>query len=99
MKMYYKVGVITPGGRIGDPSPVGTPGGRQNWVDKRGGLPRYIRMVAHALIKHGHSKSRAISLAVAAMKRWAAGRGHVSPKVQAAAAAALARWEAMKASK
>src|SRR6185369_14955742 len=42
---------------------------------------------------------RAISLAVAAVKRWASGRGNVSPKVRAAAAAAVAQWEAMKASK
>lgn len=87
---------VTPGGRAGDDSPVGTPGGRQNWVDKTGGLPKYMRMVAHALMRHGHSESRAISIAVATMKRWAAGAGHVSPKVQAAAAEALAQWERMK---
>jgi hypothetical protein len=89
-------GVITPGGRIGDPSPVGTPGGKQNWVDKVGGLPTYIRMVAHALIRQGKSESHAIAIAVATMKRWAAGAGNVSAKVQAAAAAALAEWEAKR---
>jgi hypothetical protein len=87
---------ITPGGRVGDDSPVGTPGGRQNWVDKAGGLPRYIRMVAHALIRKGMSKSRAIATAVNTMKRWAAGGNNVSPKVQAAAAKAVAEWEAKK---
>lgn len=89
---------ITPGGRSGDDSPVGTPGGRQNWVDKAGGLPKYIRMVAHALERRGFSKSRAIATAVNTMRRWAAGGNKVTPKVQAAAAAALAEWEKMKAS-
>lgn len=87
----------TPGGRQGDDSPVGEPGGRQNWVDEQGGLPKYIRMVAHAMQRKGHSESRAIAIAVATMKRWAAGGGNVSEKVQAAAAAALAEWEKMKA--
>ena len=88
---------VTPGGRAGDDSPVGTPGGRQNWVDKAGGLPRYIRMVAHALMRQGHSKARAIAIAVATMKRWASGVGDVTAKVRAAAAKAVAEWEAMKA--
>jgi hypothetical protein len=89
-------GAITPGGRIGDPSPVGTPGGKQNWVDRAGGLPTYIRMVAHALMRKGKSESTAIATAVATMKRWAAGGGNVSAKVQAAAAAALAEFEAKR---
>lgn len=88
---------VTPGGREGDDSPVGTPGGTQNWVDKAGGLPRYIRMVAHALMRKGHSKGKAIAIAVATMKRWAAGIGEVSEKVRAAAAKAVDEWEAMKA--
>lgn len=92
------VKATTPGGRVGDDSPVGTPGGTQNWVDKAGGLPKYIRMVAHALIRKGATKARAIATAVATMKRWAANvGGKVSEKVQAAAAKAIAEWEAMKA--
>lgn len=87
---------ITPGGRVGDPSSHNySP--RRNWVEKRGGLPRYIRMVRNALVREGHSESRATALAVAAMKRWASGRGNVTAKVRAAAAAALAQWERMKA--
>lgn len=66
-------------------------------VHNSGGLPRYIREVAHALIRRGMSKDRAIATAVATMKRWAAGAGNVSAKVQAAAAKAVAEWEAMKA--
>lgn len=87
---------VSPGGRPADASPIGTPGGRQNWVDKAGGLPRYIRMVAHALIKRGHTPSSAIAIAVQQMKRWASGGGNVSPKVRAAAAKALAEWEAKR---
>lgn len=87
---------VSPGGRPINYGPVGKPGGRQNWVDKLGGLPKYIRGVAHALEKT-HGEARAIALAVAAMKRWARGGDHVRPQVQAAAAKALAQWEAMKA--
>jgi hypothetical protein len=76
-----------------DTSPIGTPGGRQNWVDKAGGLPSFIRAIAHALIRHGASVQRAIATAVAACKRWAAGGGNVSAKTRAKAAAAVAEWE------
>jgi hypothetical protein len=88
---------ITPGGRVGDDARLGTPGGRQNWVDRAGGLPRYIRIVANALRRRGMSTSRAIAVAVATMRRWARGGGKVSPKVRAAAARAVAQWEAMRA--
>ncbi len=87
---------ISPGGRPADDSPVGTPGGRQNWVDKAGGLPKYVRMVAHALMRKGTPESRAIATAVNRIKRWAAGLDNVRPQVQAAAASALAEWEAKK---
>ena len=87
-------GMITPGGRVGDPTPVGTPGGKQNWVDKAGGLPTYIRMVAHALMRQGQTETEAIRNAIGSMKRWARGGGGVSAKVSAAAAAALAEFEA-----
>jgi hypothetical protein len=76
-----------------DTSPVGDPGGRQNWVDKAGGLPTYIRAVAHALIRNGHDESSAIGLAVGAVKRWASGGGKVSAKTRTKAAAAVAEWE------
>lgn len=87
---------VSPGGRPADASPIGTPGGRQNWLDKTGGLPKYIREVAHALIRRGHTPSSAIAIAVQQMKRWASGGGNVSPKVRAAAAKALAEWEAKR---
>lgn len=88
---------ISPGGRPADASPVGTPGGQRNWVDKAGGLPSYVRMVAHALMRQGKSESQAIQMAIGVLKNWASGRGNVSPKVRAVAAAAIAQWEAMKA--
>ena len=82
-----------------DTSPVGKPGGKQNWVDKAGGLPPFIRAVAHALIRAGHSQSQAIQLAVGVIRRWAAGGGDVTAKTRAKAAATIARWDAMKGSK
>jgi hypothetical protein len=65
----------------------------QNWVDKAGGLPAFIRAIAHALIRHGADESRAIATAVASCKRWAAGGGKVTAKTRAKAAAAVAEWE------
>ena len=93
-----KAAVITPGGRIGDNSHLNL-SPKNNWVDKRGGLPEYIRIVRNGLMKEGHPEGMATALAVASMKKWAHGGGGVSKKVQVAAAAALAQWEAMKATK
>lgn len=94
-----EVKLITPGGRVGTDATLNR-SRRRNWVEnspmKR--LPKYIRIVANGLLKNGHSVSRAIALAVAAVKRWARGGDNVRPKVQAAAAAAVAQWEALKAS-
>lgn len=87
----------TPGGRVGDSGPVGTPGGRQNWVDQAGGLDPYLRQVAHALIRQGHSKSQAIRMAWGILRNWATGKGNVSPKVRAAAAKSVANMEAKRA--
>lgn len=81
-----------------DTSPVGTPGGRQNWVDKVGGLPPFIRAIAHALIRNGKSEGNAIQIAVGTVQRWARGEGNVSAKTRAKAAAAIADWEKKKAS-
>lgn len=82
--------------------------GGKNWVTETpapdstlggaGALPKYISFIAGRLHEQGHSTSEAIALAVAAVKRWAAGGGdHVSPVVRARAAAALAEWEAKRA--
>lgn len=75
--------------------PLGTHG---LWGDKDAQLPAYIQNVAHALIRDGHDESGAIAMAVAAVKRWAAGGDHVTPEVQAAAGRAVAEWEELKAS-
>jgi hypothetical protein len=81
-----------------DTSPVGTPGGRANWVDQAGGLPPFIRAVAHALLrKKGMTKSRAIATAIATIKRWAAGTGNVSAATRTKAQKTIAEWERMKA--
>lgn len=72
---------ITPGGRPGDASPLGTKGPRR--------LDDYVRMVAHALIRKGFSKSHAIATAKNSLKRWRRGGGHVRPQVRAGAAAHL----------
>lgn len=80
-----------------DTSPIGEPGNRENWVDQVGGLPLYIRAIAHALIREGRSESRAIAMAVAAVKRWARGGDDVTAKTRAKAAKAVAEWEAKKA--
>ncbi len=85
---------ISPGGRPADDSPLGS---GDNWVTRHGGLPKYIREVAHALLKT-HTESEAIAIAVQKMRDWAAGGDHVRPQVQAAAAKALAEWEALKGS-
>lgn len=77
-----------------DTHPIGL---GKNWVTKVGGLPEYIRAIAHALLLKGHGEQDAISLAVGTVKRWAAGGGNVTAKTRATAAAAVAEWEAKKA--
>jgi hypothetical protein len=77
-----------------DTSPLGM---GKNWVTGVGGLPAFIRAIAHALLHAGHSESQAIQMAVGVVKNWASGQGHVTSKTRAKAAAALAEWEAKKA--
>lgn len=79
---------VTPGGRIGDASPLGKKGGPRRLDD-------YVREVAHALMRtHGWDEHHAIAAARSAISRWSVGRsaggykGHPRPQVQAAAAAA-----------
>jgi 2'-5' RNA ligase len=75
---------------------------KHNWVEKEGGLPNYVCQVARAVARGGHSLESAIPIAIATIKKWAAGGSSgngktVSAAVQARAAAALAEWEAKKA--
>lgn len=79
---------ITPGGRVGDASPLGTHGPRR--------LTDYEREIAHALVrKRGFSKSHAIATAKNATKKWARGGGKVRPQVRAGAAKSLAESAAL----
>ena len=87
---------MSPGGRPADDSSLDA-SPKKNWVEKAGGLPKYVRMVAHALIRSGHPKDKAIGMAVGVIRNWAEGKGNVSAKVRAAAVKAIAEWEAKKA--
>ncbi len=79
-----------------DTSPNG-PG--PNWVTEPevNGLPLYIRAIMHALRRKGMSEAQAAATAVATVKHWAAGGGHVSDETRQRAAAAAAEWERKKA--
>ena len=70
---------------------------KANWVERAGGLPRYINDIAHDLhTERGMTISRAIATAVSKVKKWAAGGDNVKPDTRAKAAAALAEWEKLK---
>lgn len=79
---------------------------KHNWVEDAGGLPEYICEVARAVARGGKDLDSAIPIAIAQIKKWAAGvtgtgqRGvpkAAGQKTQAKAKAALAQWEALKA--
>lgn len=70
---------------------------KENWVERGGGLPPYVRKLARAIMKTGKSKSQAISIAIGRIKKWAAGGDGVDADTKAKAAKALAAWEALKA--
>jgi len=81
---------ITPGGRVGDASPLGKPGSKRKLSD-------YEREVAHALMrKRGMSRKRAIMIArgvidrAAKTGRWGRGK-KASPQVRAGAVASVAQ--------
>lgn len=78
-------------------SPIGT---GKNWVTKTdpiSGLHPYIRAIAHALLRSGHSEQDSVRLAVGIVKRWAAGEGKVTGPTRARAAKAVSQWESLKA--
>lgn len=77
---------------------------RKNWVEKAGGLPKYIKRIAKHLQEKGMDQSRAIATAVNAAKKMCAtgdlnfpGSQQVNPGSKAEACAAVADWEAKKA--
>ena len=70
----------------------------ENWVDKSGGLPKFIEEIALALIRdHGMDRSRAIATAISRVKRWAAGGDGVKPDTVAKAQKAVSEWTKLKA--
>lgn len=89
---------ISPGGRPMDTTPFST-SRTSNYVARGGGLPDYVRGVAHALLRTGRAKteSQAIQMAIGVLENWASGRGKVRPQVRAAAAKAVAEFHALPA--
>lgn len=69
---------------------------KKNWVEKSGGLPNYICVVAKGVMKSGKTRSSAIAIAVSRIKVWAAGGDDVDADTRAKAVKALAQWEALK---
>jgi hypothetical protein len=79
--------------------------GKQNWVDKAGGLPSYIERIAkHLHYEKGMTISRAIAVAVNVVKRMCAtgdlnfkGPQSANAKSRAEACNAKRQWEQKKA--
>lgn len=88
-----KAGVCTGPG----PCDIHEIGPGPNWVTRVQGLPKYIRAIAHALLRSGYGEADAIKTAVATVKRWAAGGGKVTEATRQRAANAVAEWEEKKA--
>jgi hypothetical protein len=76
-----------------DVSPLGA---GKNWVTEVGGLPLYVRAIAHAIMRRGTPKGEAIAIAIGAAKRFLASR-HTTAQTKARSGTALAQWEAMRA--
>lgn len=73
--------------------------GKGLWGHKGLQLPAYIQHIANDIKeKRGLDTSRAVAIAIGAVKRWARGGGKVDAGTKAAAAKAVAEWEALKAS-
>lgn len=70
---------------------------RKNWVERAGGLPKYIEDVAIGIMKSGRTREQAIPIAISRIKVWARGGGGVKADTVARAIKALAQWEALKA--
>lgn len=75
-----------------------------NWVDKVGGLPKFITRIKNHLVKKGMATSRAIATAVNVVKKMCAsgdtnwpGKQNVNAGSRAEACGAVADWERKKA--
>jgi hypothetical protein len=72
-------------------------------VPEKQQLPAYIQNIRNALMRAGHGEQESHAMAVAAVKRWAQGKGawgkkgKPTPVVREAAAKAVAEWEELKA--
>lgn len=76
---------ITPGGRVGDATPLGHGSGPRRLTD-------YVREVAHALMRdHGMTEGHAIAVARNQIRKWSTGGGKVHPAVIAGATASEAQ--------
>jgi len=78
--------------------------GAFNWVEKVGGLPKFIKRIRNHLTRKGMPMSRAIATAVNVVKKMCAtgdtnwpGKQNVNAGSRAQACAATAEWEAKKA--
>jgi hypothetical protein len=75
-----------------------------NWVEKVGGLPKFIKRIRNHLTRKGMPMSRAIATAVNVVKKMCAsgdtnwpGKQNVNAGSRAQACAAAAEWETKKA--
>jgi 2'-5' RNA ligase len=72
--------------------------GVTNWIERAGGLPKFMADVAGDLISEkGKTVGNAIQMAIGIIRNWARGQGGVSLKTKAKAIAALAEYEAKRA--
>jgi hypothetical protein len=70
---------------------------KTNWVEKAGGLPKYIERIAkHLRSEKGMDTGRAIATAKNTVERWCAGGDDVKPDTKAKACKALAEWNRKK---
>lgn len=65
-------------------------------VPEKQQLPAYVQNIRNALMRNGHDEQTAHAIAIAAVKRWASGKGKVHPEVRQAAQQAVSEWERLK---
>ena len=53
---------------------------KENWVDKVGGLPRYIDRIAGDVMTSGHDRTAAIKIAIGQVRNWCHDQGNVHPE-------------------
>jgi len=75
-----------------------------NWVEKTGGLPKYIKRISRHVRQKGYTESQAIAIAVNAAKKMCStgdtnwpGKQSVNAGSRAEACKAVAEWNSKKA--